>query len=144
MNAVAKRAMATGNNVASWLYRRTNGRLGGSVRGLPVLLLTVAGRRTGRPRSVPIAYFEHENGYLVAATAGGAKTNPQWILNLGVARQAHLQIGEEQFDAGARLIEGGERDQLWQDVVVAQAPHFAKYTDKSGRTIPLAHLVPHS
>lgn len=141
MNAVAKRAMATGNNVASWLYRRTNGRLGGSVRGLPVLLLTVPGRRTGRPRSVPVAYFEHENGYLVAATAGGAKTNPQWILNLGVARQAHLQIGEEQFDAGARLIEDGERDQLWQDVVVAQAPHFAKYMDKSGRNIPLAHLT---
>jgi deazaflavin-dependent oxidoreductase (nitroreductase family) len=141
MNAVAKRAMATSNNVASWLYRRTNGRLGGSARGLPVLLLTVPGRRTGKSRSVPVAYFVHENGYLVAATAGGANTDPQWILNLGVARQAHLQIGEEQFDVDARISEGGERDRLWQDVIVAQAPHFAKYVDKSGRTIPLAHLT---
>jgi deazaflavin-dependent oxidoreductase (nitroreductase family) len=65
-----------------------------------------------------------ENGYLVAATAGGARTNPQWILNLGAARKAHVQIGEDQFDADARLIEGGERDQLWQDVVVAQAPQL--------------------
>jgi hypothetical protein len=57
MNPVAKRAMAAGNNAASWVYRRTNGRIGGSVKGLPVLLLTVTGRKTGRPRSVPVALF---------------------------------------------------------------------------------------
>ena len=141
MNPVAKRAMAAGNSAAAWVYRRSNGRIGGSVRGLPVLLLTVPGRKTGRPRSVHIAFFEHHDGYLVAATAGGAKTNPQWIHNLGAAVKAHIQVGEDQYDVDVRVLDGGERDELWQNVVLTRAPQFAKYEEKSGRTIPLALLT---
>lgn len=142
MNPVAKRVLAAGNRVAAWVYRRTNGRMGGSVRGLPVLLLTVAGRKTGKLRSVPLAYFEHDSGYLVAATAGGSPANPQWIQNLGAAGQTHIQIREHTYDVDVHIVEGEERDELWQNVVLPQAPGFAKYEVKSGRTIGLAHLTP--
>jgi deazaflavin-dependent oxidoreductase (nitroreductase family) len=142
MNPIGKKVMAAGNGLLSWLYRRTNGRVGGSVKGLPVLLLTVPGRKTGKPRSVPVAYFEHDDGYLVAASAGGAKANPQWIHNLKAARQARISIRERQYDVDARVTAGVERDELWQNVVLARAPFFGEYEVKSGRTIPLALLNP--
>lgn len=53
------------------LYRRSGGRIGGSAKGVDVLLLTVAGRRTGKPHTVPVAYLEHGDGYLVTASVAG-------------------------------------------------------------------------
>jgi len=143
MNALAKKAMAAGNNAACWVYRRSSGRIGGTARGLPVLLLTVPGRKTGKQRSVPVAYFEHANGYLVAATAGGSKTSPQWIRNLAATGQAHIEIRGDHQDVDVRIPEGNERDQLWNDVVLSTAPSFAKYEEKAGRIIEVALLTPH-
>jgi deazaflavin-dependent oxidoreductase (nitroreductase family) len=135
------RVLAAGNRVASWVYRRTNGGLGGSARGVPVLLLTVPGRRTGKPRSVPVAFFEYDNHLVVAATAGGAKTDPQWVRNLASAGRALIQVRDDQYEVDARIADPDERDMLWRDVIVAQAPQFAKYEEKSGRTIPVALLT---
>jgi len=142
MNTIARRVMAAGNNAAAWVYRRTRGRIGGSAKGVPVLLLTVAGRKTGIPRTVPVAYFEHGDGYLVAASAGGGKADPQWIHNLGAAGKAHITVLEDQYDVDARIAHTVERDELWEEVVLAQASFFAKYEEKSGRTIPIALLTP--
>ena len=144
MNPILKTLMATGNKVASRLYVRSNGRIGGSARGVPVLVLTVPGRKTGKPRSVPVAYFDHDGGYLVAATAGGSKTDPEWIRNLAAKGQARVQVGESQYDVDVRIVEGAERDQLWRDVVIQRAPGFGKYVEKSGRVIPVAILTPGS
>jgi deazaflavin-dependent oxidoreductase (nitroreductase family) len=141
MNTIARRVMAAGNKAAAWVYRRTRGRVGGSAKGVPVLLLTVAGRKTRIPRTVPVAYFEHGDGYLVAASAGGAKAEPQWIHNLGAAGKAHITVFEDQYDVDARIAHSAERDELWDEVVLVQAPFFAKYEEKSGRTIPVALLT---
>ena len=143
MKRVANKMMAAGNNAAAWLYRRTKGRIGGTAKGLPVLLLTVRGRKSEIPRTVPVAYFEHGNGYLVAASAGGGKADPQWIQNLGAAGKAHITVYEENCEVDARIVASAERDELWQGVVLAQAPFFAKYEEKSRRTIPLALLTTH-
>lgn len=134
--------MATGNKVASWLYKRSKGSIGGSARGVPVLLLTVPGRKSGIPRTVPVGYFDHDGGYLVAATAGGSKHDPEWIRNLAAAGRAEVQVGEQRFGVDVRLAEGTERDSLWREVVVDRAPSFAKYEEKSGRSIPIALLTP--
>jgi deazaflavin-dependent oxidoreductase (nitroreductase family) len=142
MNPVANKVMAAGNRAAAWVYRRTKGRVGGSAKGVPVLLLTVPGRKSGTLRTVPVAYFEHGNGYLVAASAGGAKTDPQWIHNLGAAGKAHVTVFKDQHDVDARIADRAERDKLWEEVVLAQAPFFAKYEEKFGRTIPIALLTP--
>jgi deazaflavin-dependent oxidoreductase (nitroreductase family) len=141
MNRVVRTAMAAGNSAATWVYRRTRGRVGGSAKGLPVLLLTVSGRKTGKPRTVPVTYFDHANGYLVAASAGGGKSNPQWILNLGAAGKAHISVYEDEYDVDARIVDSPERDELWREVVLAEAPFFASYEEKSGRTIPIALLT---
>ena len=142
MNPMMKKAMRAANGMAVSLYRRTNGRIGGKAKGHPVLLLTVAGRRTGTPFTVPVAYFQHEGDYVVMGSAGGMKDDPQWIRNLKAAGQAHIQIGPEIYIADGRVTDGTERDELWQSVVLARAPSAAKYAEKSGRRIPVARLTP--
>ena len=107
-----------------------------------VLVLTVTGRRTGTPFTVPVVYFPHEGDYLVMGSAGGMKDDPQWVRNLKAAGQAHIQVGTEIYVAHGRVTDGTERDELWQTVVLARAPFAAKYAEKSGRRIPIARLTP--
>jgi len=129
------------NALAVTLYRWSNGRIGGTIRGVPVLLLTVPGRKTGRPHTVPVLNLEHDGGYLVAGSAGGAKIEPQWFRNLRAARRAHVQIGGQGFDVDVRVADDAEREALWRDVVLTRSPFFAKYQEKAGRAIPVAVLT---
>lgn len=145
MNPVARTATqgATAANV--WLYRRTNGRIGGRGIGrLPLLLLTVPGRKSGTRRTVAVAYFDHHGGYLVVGTGmGGSTAIPHWFLNLQAARTAHVQLGGREHDVDTRVISGGERETLWPRIA-ARAPHFAKWQRRTGRVFPVALLTVHS
>jgi deazaflavin-dependent oxidoreductase (nitroreductase family) len=129
------------NRLAVWLYRRSGGRIGGSAKGIPVLLITVPGRRTGTPHTVPVAYLDHDGGYVVTGSSGGSRTEPQWFRNIRAARQVHIQVGDQHHDVGARVPDGAERDRLWRDVVLNRAPFFAKYEQKAGRVIPIAVIA---
>jgi hypothetical protein len=84
MNPVMRKAIQVGTRANVWLYQRTNGRVGRRGIGrLPLLLLTVSGRKSGTPYTVPVAYFDHNGGYIVVGTGmGGSKELPQWLLNL--------------------------------------------------------------
>jgi F420H(2)-dependent quinone reductase len=145
MNPVARKAIQAGTGANVWLYRRTNGRVGGRGMGrLPLLLLTVPGRHSGTPRTVPVAYLDHDGGYLVVGTGmGGSRRTPQWFLNLTAAGNGHIRIREREHDVDARLITGAERDELWPRIA-ARAPHFAKWQARTGRTLPVAGLIAHS
>lgn len=135
--------MKAGNKVGVALYQRTNGRVGGKAKGgIPVLLLTVNGRKTGMPHTTPVGYFEYDDKYLVVGSAGGMKQHPQWIRNLEATDTAQVQIGGRTFSAGVRAVAGEERDALFRDVVLARHPYFANYEEKSGRTLKLALLTP--
>ncbi len=90
---------------------------------------------------MPVSYFEHDGALIVTGSAGGMKNNPQWIRNLQAAGAADVQIGAEQSSVHARVTDGPERDELWQQVILARSPFFAKYEQKSGRTIPVAVLT---
>jgi deazaflavin-dependent oxidoreductase (nitroreductase family) len=142
MNPVLKKTMHAVNATAVGLYRRSDGRIGGKARGTDVLLLTVAGRKSGQPRTVSVSYFEHNGEYVIVGSAGGSKQEPQWIRNLAVAGQARIQIRDQVQEVDGRIAESAERDRLWQEVVLARFPFFAKYQEKSGRTIPVAVLTP--
>ncbi|MEU0095896.1 nitroreductase/quinone reductase family protein [Kribbella sp. NPDC006257] len=142
LGPVLRRIVRNANRLACALYRRSGGKIGGTAKGLPVLLITVPGRKTGTPRSAPVAYFEDDGRYVVTGSAGGTKTDPQWFRNLRAAPSAQVQIGESRYDVKARVADGAERDRLWQDVVLARAPFFTKYEEKAGRIIPVAVLTP--
>ncbi|MEJ2856834.1 MULTISPECIES: nitroreductase family deazaflavin-dependent oxidoreductase [unclassified Saccharothrix] len=131
---------ARANRLATRLYRRGVGRT--AKAKLPVMLVTVRGRRSGQPRTVPISYFPHDGGLLAAASAGGSKPEPEWFHNVRVADAVHLRVGDEEFDAHPRVLDRAERDRLWQEVVLARAPFFADYETKAGRVIPLVLFTP--
>jgi len=142
MSSVAQTMTRVTMRVAVWLYRSTNGLIGGSIGRLGVLLLTVPGRTTGRPHTVPVGFFEHEGGYLVVGSAGGAPNDPQWFKNLRQSDRAQIQIRSRHTDVSVRITESAERDRLWTDVVIRQASTFAGYEKKTTRTIPIAVLTP--
>ena len=142
MNTAAQKVMRWGSRLAVLLYRRSNGRIAGSARGLPVLLLTVPGRRTGKLHTVAVSYFEKDGSYLVTGSAGGMKDDPQWMKNLRATPTAHIRIGAREVDVRVHVTDPEQRDELWRDVVTAQAPFFAGYQEKSGRVIPIAILEP--
>ena len=142
MNPMLKKTLQVANATSVGLYRRSNGRIGGKARGTDVLLLTVAGRKTGQPRTVAVSYFEYNGDYLIVGSAGGMKQDPQWIRNLAAAGQARIQIRDQVQMVGGRIAGSAERDRLWHEVVLARFPLFAKYEEKSGRTIPVAVLTP--
>jgi deazaflavin-dependent oxidoreductase (nitroreductase family) len=143
MNGLVKILVRTGNSTHVALYRRTGGRRFNQIKGLPVCLLTVPGRKTGRSRTTPAAYFERAGGWLVVGSAGGAKADPQWFRNLRAAQRVTLEIGDRTHDVSVHIPQGEDRDVLWASVV-EQAPFFDDYRKKSGRTIPLALLTPAS
>lgn len=142
MNPVMKATMKAGASMMVSLYKASGGRIGGTVKGLPIILLTVPGRKTGQPHTTAVSCFEHAGGYVVAGSAGGMPQEPQWFKNLRSTPGAEVQMGRRQFRVGVRELLGTERDEVWHDVVVARAPFFADYSTKGHRTIPLALLTP--
>lgn len=142
MNALMKALQRASMRMAVWLYRVTNGSLGGSLGGLKVLLLTVAGRTSGIEHSVPVGFFEYNGSYVVVGSAGGAPQDPQWFRNLRYAAWAHIQIRSRQTNVSVRIADAAERDTLWRDVVIPRAPRFASYEKKTARTMPIAVLTP--
>jgi deazaflavin-dependent oxidoreductase (nitroreductase family) len=123
------------------VYRASAGRVMGTVRGVPVLLLTVAGRRSGVEHTTPVAYFEDDGRFVVTGSAGGAPTDPQWFLNLRAAQRAVIEVGDRRIDVAVRIAEPDEHKVLW-DKLLARAPFFAKYQAKVEREIPMAVLSP--
>lgn len=143
VNRMVRTLMRGGSRVAVRLYRWSGGRVGGRAVGrTPVLLLTVAGRKTGREHTTAVGYFEHLGGYVVVGSAGGQPHDPQWFKNLRVASEAGVEIGRRTFRADVRELHGQERDEVWRDVVLARTPAFGRYEEKTGRTMPLALLTP--
>jgi deazaflavin-dependent oxidoreductase (nitroreductase family) len=142
MNAAMRKATQAWTQANVWLYRRTNGRVGGRGIGrLPLLLLTVPGRSSGTPRTVPVAYFEHDGGYVVVGTGmGGSKRTPQWFLNLKAAGKGRIRIGARQREVDAHLTSGAERDELWAQIAL-RAPHFARFQARTGRILPIVVLI---
>lgn len=143
MNPVMRTVMRTANKAGVGVYKATGGRVGGKGSGgVPVLLLTVAGRKTGQPHTTPVGYFDHDGGYLVVGSAGGLPQDPQWFRNLRASSGAKVQRGRTTEAVAVRELTGAERDAAWTDVVVVRCPPFAKYEHKTSRTIPLALLTP--
>jgi deazaflavin-dependent oxidoreductase (nitroreductase family) len=145
MNFAARKAVQAATKANVWLYRRTNGRIQG--RGMdkrPLLLLTVPGRRSGALRTVPVVYFNHSGGYLVVGTGlGGSKTTPQWFRNLRAASWARIRIREREHEVDAHVVADAERAQLWGQIA-AEAPSFARFQVRTGRTFPIAVLMTRS
>ncbi|MCW2908241.1 MAG: hypothetical protein JWL68_3030 [Actinomycetia bacterium] len=134
-------------SAASWardqvdLYERSGGSQGTDMNGMPVIILTSVGARTGKLRKSPLMRVEHDGQYAVVASLGGAPSNPVWYNNLTANPHVELQDGPVRKDYQAREVHGGERDTWWERAVAAY-PDYAEYQKNTDRTIPVFVLTP--
>lgn len=122
-------------------YERTGGREGGEFNGVPCVILTTTGRKSGKTRKTPLVRVPNGDGYLVIASMGGQPKHPVWYLNLVAEPDVMLQDGPDRRSYRARVVEGPERDELWA-VAVAAYGDYADYQERCEREIPVVALDP--
>ena len=121
------------------VYRWTNGKIGGSMRGASILLLTTTGRRSGQPRTTPLLFLRKGDAYVVVASNGGLDTHPSWYVNLRANPEAEIRIGSERVRVRARVAPAEERAELWTRIVERNAG-YETYQRKTSREIPVVVL----
>lgn len=123
-------------------FRANDGHVGGNFAGRPLLLLHHRGARSGTERVSPLMYQRVGDGYAVFASKGGADTNPDWYHNLRAHPDVSIEVGTDEFDVRARIVEGEERAKIWEQQK-ADYPFFAEYEEKTARDqIPVIVLDP--
>jgi F420H(2)-dependent quinone reductase len=110
--------------------------------GAPICLLTTTGRRSGRPRTVPLLYLPDDDGQIVVvASRGGMSSHPAWYLNLMADPRATVEFGSRRRLMLARQATDTERSELWP-VLTAAYRHFDAYQQRTDRLIPVLLLAP--
>jgi len=119
-------------------YERSGGQRANTLldTGLPVVIVTMRGRKTGKIRKVAVMRVEHDGAYALVASKGGAPDNPLWYYNLKADSHIMLQDGPLALDYEVRGTSGEERAQWWERAVAAYPP-YAEYQTKTSRQIPV-------
>ena len=119
-------------------YEGSGGTSGTTLRetGLPVVIVTNRGAKTGAVRKTPLMRVEHEGSYAAVGSKGGAPQNPVWVYNLRKNPQVVLQDGARTWSMTAREVTGEERAAWWQRAVAAYPP-YAEYLQRTDRLIPV-------
>ncbi len=125
------------------LYESSGGTEGTTLldTGLPVVIMTNRGARSGKLRKTPVMRVEHEGRYAAVASQGGAPKHPAWYANFLAHPHVELQDGAVKRDYVAREVDGEEREQWWERAVAAFPP-YAEYQRKTERRIPVLVLEP--
>ncbi len=125
------------------LYESSGGTEGTTLRdtGLPVIVLTTRGARSGKVRKTPLMRVEHEGRYAAVASLGGAPKHPVWYFNVLADPRVELQDGPVKRDMTAREVTGAEKAEWWERAVAAFPP-YAHYQRKTEREIPVFVLEP--
>jgi deazaflavin-dependent oxidoreductase (nitroreductase family) len=118
------------------LYERSGGTEGTTLRGLPVILLTTKGAKSGKLRKSPLMRVEHDGDYAIVASLGGAPKNPVWYYNVVAEPHVELQDGPSKWDMVAHEVHGEDKAVWWARAVEAY-PNYADYQRKTDREIPV-------
>jgi F420H(2)-dependent quinone reductase len=122
------------------VYRASGGRLLRRVVGMPVLLLTTTGRRSGRPRTATLTYLRDGDDLVVIGSFGGSDLPPAWWLNLQRDPRASVQIGATTSKVTARAATTEEHERLWP-LVTETNPGYGRYQKRTARPIPIVMLT---
>jgi deazaflavin-dependent oxidoreductase (nitroreductase family) len=120
-------------------FRARGGKVGGIFEGLPVLLLTTTGAKTGQQRIAPVLYGVDNGSPVIVASKGGSPTHPDWFHNLVANPNVVVEIGSESFPARARVAEGAERQRLF-DGLKGVIPMLEETQAKTSRQLPVVVL----
>ncbi|MEW2018583.1 nitroreductase family deazaflavin-dependent oxidoreductase [Rhodococcus sp. NPDC076796] len=118
------------------LYENSGGTEGTMMNGMPVVLLTTKGNKSGKLRKSPLMKVEHDGEYAIVASLGGAPKHPVWYHNVKAEPLVELQDGPDKHDYIAREVTGDEKA-LWWERSVAAYPDYAEYQKKTDREIPV-------
>ena len=121
------------------LYEGSGGTQGTTLRetGLPVIIVTNTGNRTGAIRKTPLMRVKDGDNYVLVGSRGGAPTNPQWVYNLRSHTEVEIRDETSVYDMRVREVEDAEeRARLWE-ICVAAFPPYADYQERTSRTIPV-------
>jgi deazaflavin-dependent oxidoreductase (nitroreductase family) len=129
-----------GLTVHQWLYETTDGRIGRSIGGRPMLLLRTVGRKTGERRTSALLYVPDGDHYAVIASKGGDPRHPGWFHNLTAQPDVEVQIGRERIPVHARVAEGDERQRLWAKANEINRGGYDTYQSRTDRKIPVVVL----
>ncbi|CAH0295925.1 hypothetical protein VF34_01674 [Rhodococcus sp. PML026] len=122
------------------LYENSGGTEGTTMNGMPVVLLTTKGNKSGKLRKSPLMRVEHDGEYAIVASLGGAPKHPVWYFNVKAEPLVELQDGPEKHDYVAREVTGDEKA-VWWERSVAVYPDYADYQKKTDREIPVFVLA---
>ena len=125
-------------------YEASGGREANTLRdtGLPVVIFSTRGAKSGKVRKQPLMRVEHEGAYAMVGSQGGAPTDPAWVANLRAAPdQVTVQDGPEPWDGVAREVHGEEKAAWWERAVAAYPP-YAEYQQRTDRDIPVFVVEP--
>ena len=125
------------------LFERSNGTEGTTLRGMPVIVLTTVGAKSGKLRKNALMRVEHDGEYAVVASLGGSPSHPVWYYNVVANPHVELQDGATRRDYTAREVSGAEKA-LWWERAVAAYPDYAAYQRRTEREIPVFMLTPAS
>ena len=117
-------------------YESSGGTEKTTLRGVPVVVVTSVGAKSGKLRKNPVMRVEHDGVYALVASKGGAPSHPVWYFNLLTEPRIELQDGPDRGDYVVRLAEGEERAQWWERAVEVW-PAYADYQTKTHREIPV-------
>lgn len=131
------RILMTGNITA---YRLSRGRIGSTLAGQTVLLLTTLGNRSGKARTIPINYYLDQGRYVLVASNWGSDHQPGWYTNLRHDPHATLQVKDKTINASASFAEGAEYERLWR-YVTSRNSRYTDYQQQTQRKIPLVILT---
>ena len=120
-------------------FRASGGKVGGVMAGMPLLLLTTVGAKSGRSRVNPLAYLVDGDRYVIIASYAGSPTNPPWFHNVIARPRVTVEIGNEKFQADAAVVDEPERTRLYRKMA-AMLPTFDDYEKKTTRKIPVIAL----
>jgi len=118
------------------VYRETNGEKGYIWNGVPILLLTTTGRKSGQPRTIPIIFTHYGDSWVIIASKGGSPTHPKWYLNIVGDPNVQVQVKADVYDAVARTAESPEREKIWAECVKTW-PNYDIYQSRTDRQIPV-------
>ncbi|HXG19584.1 MAG TPA: nitroreductase family deazaflavin-dependent oxidoreductase [Methylomirabilota bacterium] len=121
-------------------FRANQGKVGGQLANIPLLLLTMTGAKSGRTITKPLAYTRDGDRIVVIASFAGAPKNPAWYNNLVAHPEVTVELGGERFRARATVTSGEERQRLF-DNQAKQMPIFTEYQKKTTRQIPVIVLT---
>jgi deazaflavin-dependent oxidoreductase (nitroreductase family) len=120
-------------------YEASGGARANTLRdtGLPVVIVTMRGNKSGKVRKIALMRVEHDGEYALVASMGGAPKHPVWYYNLtSDPESVTLQDGPEPFDVTVREVSGDERAAWWERAVAAFPP-YAEYQTRTERQIPV-------